>query len=259
MRGDVLVVAECCRHGGSAIVALCLAWVSAAAGAWPEQTGRQLTIETTEYFESEQQDSGFQQFISRTYVIRGISEHLSFGTVVAYANQFSYGPTFSSSQSGLSEAELFAQAYRKQRGNHATAFNLTGAFSTSQDIADSRAMGNDAALQFSTLRGWGNEQFFLEALLGYRRSLGSDRDQLRANLTLGLKEGDAMILLQSYTTESVMDGSERGADFDLTQIGLSAVLPVREGLKIAFGGRRDLSVRGLEPGQALFLSLWWRR
>lgn len=253
------MVAGCCRNAGSAVVALACILNAAAAGAWPEPPGQQLTIETAEYFEAEQQDSGFQQLISRTYFIRGISEHLGFGSVVAYANQLSYGPTSSTSQSGVSEAELFAQVHLNRRGSHATAFNLTGAFSTSQDIADSRAMGNDAALQFSTLRGWGNEQFFLEALFGYRRSLGSDRDQLRANLTLGVKEGDAMILLQSYTTESVMEGSSRGSDFDLTQIGLSAVLPVRQGLQVAFGGRRDLSVRGLDPGQALFFSLWWRR
>ncbi|MEO1657419.1 MAG: hypothetical protein AAFR65_06830 [Pseudomonadota bacterium] len=247
------------RLGGAGFGALLCCFAVAYAGAWPEPAGRQLSIETAEYFEAEDQDEGFQQFVSRTFLIRGITETVSVGTVVAYADQQSYGPTFVDAQSGVSQAELFGQWHWAPRFGHAAALNLTGVFSTSQDIADGRAMGNDAALQMSTLRGWGNEHVFMEALLGYRRSLGSDRDQIRTDLTLGLKEGEAMLLLQSFTTESVLDGSERGADFDLTQVGLSAVLPLRKSLKIAFGARRDLSVRGIEPGQALFLSLWWYR
>ena len=192
-------------------------------------------------------------------MIRGISERASFGSVIAVANQQSYGPDFVSAQSGFSQAELFGQWHWAPSAGHAAAINVTGALSTSQDIDDGRAMGNDAALQVSTIRGWGNEHLFVEALLGYRRSLGSDRDQIRTDLTLGLKEGESMILLQSFTTESVMDGSDRGSDFDLTQISLSAVLPLRKSLKMALGGRYDISVRGIEPGQALFLSLWWYR
>ncbi|MEM0930608.1 MAG: hypothetical protein AAGI89_15070 [Pseudomonadota bacterium] len=248
-----------CRWAGAIFCVLCCGWAGALASAWPEEPGRQLTIETAEYFESEDQDEGFQQFISRTYLIRGVTERVSFGTVFAFADQQAYGPTFVETASGVSQAELFGQWHWTPRLGHAAGINLTGVFSTSQDIADGRAMGNDAALQLSALRGWGSEHLFVDTLFGYRRSLGSDRDQMRAELTLGVKEGDAMILLQSFTTESVMDGSDRGADFDLTQIGLSAVLPVRKSLKIAFGGRRDLSARNIEPGQALFLSLWWRR
>lgn len=246
-----------CGWSLGALYAVWSGLTPAMAGAWPEAPGQQLTIETAEYFEAEDQDTGFQQLVSRTYMIRGITERASFGSVVAFANQQSYGPGFVSTQAGFNQAELFGQWHWTPRAGHAAAINVTGVLSTSQDVADGRAMGNDAALQVSSLRGWGNEHLFVEAVLGYRRSLGSDRDQIRTDLTLGMKQGESMILLQSFTTESVMDGSDRGSDFDLTQIGLSAVLPLREGLKMALGGRYDISVRGIEPGQALFLSLWW--
>lgn len=231
----------------------------AAAGAWSQGQGAVLSISTTEYFEAEKRTRGFEQVLSRTYTELGVSDILSIGGTFAYADQTAYGETYLNQASGVSEGEMFAAWHTRRSDRIVSAVKLTGLFSTSQDLAGTRAMGSDAALQIGYLMGWGHKHAFAESELSFRRSLGSDADQFRADLTFGLKRGRAMLLLRNFNTQSVFASNDALANFDLSQLSVSAVIPAPKNLGIEIGGRWDVYTEGFDPGRALFLSIWWQR
>lgn len=244
--------------GLAALVASLLMCAGGAeAGAWPKRPGEALTVQSLEIFETFEAERRFAQVLVRTYAERGLTDAVTIGGQLAHSEQEASGPGYEITASGVSEAELFATLAMGQRSRAVSAFRITGAFATSKSALGNRVMGQDAAIGPSWLLGIGSDRFFAEAETGYRRSLGGDADQLRFNAAAGLKRGEAILMAKTHHVRSVLPKDDDGLDFDLGQVALSAVLPLRPRLRVEVGGRADIYTRRTDPGAALFFSIWW--
>lgn len=230
---------------------------TANAGAWSYDPGTWQTFETLEMFAADGPNYEFSQLTIRTRNEYGLAPRLHVGSVVGHAQQQVSGPNYDIYLDGINQAEVYAQYALPTDGRRVSALRMTGIFKTSTYVQRQRAMGQDAALGLSWLTGVGDEHFFAEADMGYRRSLGDDADQLRLEGTLGLKRGRAMLLVQSFHTKSVLPKDVDGVDYDLGQLSVSAVLPVRKRVRFEIGARADLYTRAIDPGMTAFFSIWW--
>lgn len=245
------------RHFGFITIAVLLvpaAW----AGAWRLDDGQELTITTVEAFSSEVGARQFEQSVLRSYSEIAIGARSTFGFQLASAWQQASGPGYTNYASGISEAEIFALRHFRRPGGAAFAVRAMGVLGTSKFIDGSRVMGQDAAVAIGALAGHGNERLFGETEVQGRFSVGDDADQLRLNLTGGLKYKRFLLLLQSFNTRSFSSTARGGTDYDLGQISLSAVFPFPRNLSLELGGRQDIYTRNTDPGTTAFFSLWWR-
>lgn len=231
---------------------------SASAEAWRLGDERWLAIDTLEAFSARAEDRSFQQVVLRTYRVRQLGEDVSIGGQLATAWQEAAGPGYLNDSTGISEAELFALFHAPRRGRLAMAGRLTTVFETSKFARGQRVLGQDAAIGISGIAGIGGKHFFAETDLQYRESFGDDADQIRHNLTAGLKGKVGMLLLQSFNTASLKSTGSGGTDYDLGQVALSYVAPVRENWSLQFGARQDVYGRNLDTGTAAFFSVWRR-
>lgn len=229
-----------------------------AAGAWRLDNDEQLSITTIEAFEANAGQRRFEQMVLRSYSEIAAGTTATLGLQLASAWQEASGPGYTNLASGISEAEIFAIHHFARSGGRARAIKLTGILGTSKFIDDSRVMGQDAAIALSGLAGQGNERFFVDSEVQARMSLGDDADQLRVNITGGLKHKGAMLLVQSFNTKSFSATAQGGTDFDLGQVSVSAVVPLWRGIALELGGRQDIYTRNIDAGTTAFLAVWWR-
>ncbi|GGY47486.1 hypothetical protein GCM10007148_16070 [Parvularcula lutaonensis] len=208
-------------------------------------------------FAAKGQDYDFSQLTARTYHEYGLTEGFSVGSSVAHAQQQVVGDDYAIYLDGIAQAEIFAQFALPADHTRASSIRLTGVFRTSTFVRGQRAMGQDAAIGLSWLEGVGNDRAFAEAEFGYRRSLGDDADQLRLHTTIGLKHRGGMLLARTFHTKGLFPKDPEGIDYDLGQLGISAVLPIRKRMKLEIGARTDLYTRGIDPGSTAFFSIWW--
>lgn len=251
------------------------------ASPWPRQPGEQFNRTEVEAFWSRSNQQHFRQFVTRDYLELGLGDRLTLGGQLAAAVQESSGPGYTVIASGVSEAQLFAILHTErkssQRRNDDTdpdlgqdqhhrserhrrdvhAWRLTGGVPTTKFNRGQRVMGHDAFVELSRLAGYGTKAFFAVADAGGRFSLGRDAHQLRVNGSLGFKRGEGLLLAQTFNTISLGEAEGAGTDFDLGQVSLSVVLPLRRRFKLEVGGRVDTYTRQVAPGQSLFFAMWW--
>ncbi|MEM9838650.1 MAG: hypothetical protein AAF830_05785 [Pseudomonadota bacterium] len=227
------------------------------ASPWAREPGQRFNRSQVEAFASEAEDQRFAQVIFREYLELGLGDHLTFGGQFAGAMQESSGPGYAIDSTGTTEAELFILAHNERSGRTARAWRFSGGFPTAKFARGQRVMGQDSFLGIDRVVGYGGDRFFAVADGGGRISLGDDANQLRLSAKVGLKRGRAILLAESFNIVSVSEAQPTGTDFDLGQLSLSAVMPVTRTLQFEVGGRLDTYTRNINPGQAVFFSLWW--
>ncbi|NNU15911.1 hypothetical protein HK107_06190 [Parvularcula sp. ZS-1/3] len=230
----------------------------ACAEAWRLGDERWLAIDSLEAFSARAEARSFQQVVLRTYRVRQFGDDLSIGGQLASAWQEAAGPGYLNDSTGVSEAELFALFHAPRRGRVALAGRLTTIFGTSKFARGQRVMGQDAAIGIGGIAGVGSEHVFAETDIQYRESFGDDADQVRHNVTTGLKGRAGMVLLQSFNTVSLKSTGSGGTDYDLGQVAFSYVAPLREDWSLQIGARQDVYGRNLDTGTAAFFSIWRR-
>ena len=229
----------------------------ASAGAWQQENGRWLTISALEYFQASEDDRSFEQLSTRVYTEWAAAPGLTLGGKTSRAQQVSETPTQVTAASGINEAQLFASWHRVADGR-AWAWRLSGHLETEKFARDVRVAGQDAAIGFAGVTGWGGEGWFFEVDLEERWSLGIDADQLRMQTTAGKNVGPALLLAQTVVTESHTQTAAGGLNFDLGQASLSAIVDVTQKYALEFGGRHDLYGENIDKGSSVFVSIWYR-
>jgi hypothetical protein len=251
----------CCVVG----VWLCCQLIThAEAGSWQQRQGSGLVIQTQEYLRAEAGPNLFEQSTLRNFAEVPIGRY-TIGYKTGYTFQrglcLEVGPCgeqgWDNRASGFNEAELFVSKHTFF-GRSAFALRAAGILPTTKTAQSERQMGQDGAFELGGSLGTGRKNYFLDGYTGYRRSVGSDADQLRLDTTAGVRFGDKLLLAQTFTTRSLRNGGPKGLDFDLTQASLSFVLPLRQRMSLEVGGRADLQTRGFDKGRGAFFSLWYR-
>ena len=100
---------------------------------------------------------------------------------------------------------------------------------------------------------------FLDAEAGYRVEEDGWADQVRADVSLGLRPApNWLILAQSFNTISVGRAAPTGSDYDLYRLQLSVVHDLTPHLAVQVGVWRDMAGRDIALGNAGILALWLR-
>lgn len=246
----------CCAFG-AALAVWCLATGLANAGPWPRPPGEHFNRSEFEMFASRHGEQQFRQLVVRDYAEFGLGEALTIGGQLAAVTQEAQGPGYLERGTGTAEAEMFAILHQRRRGGRASGLRVTGGLGTAKFARGQRIIGQDSYLGVAYLHGVGSDRAFAILDAGVRASLGDDADQLRLGGRLGVKHRGAMVILESFNTVAISGPSGTGVDFDLGQISLSAVLPLRDALQVEIGGRIDTFTRNIGRGQSVFVAMWW--
>jgi hypothetical protein len=226
-------------------------------GAWPLSDFKTIDIQSVEATVSDRDDRRFRQIAFRNYGELGLPGPFTLGGQLSHVEQRFEQPGFVDNASGVADAELFLLTHRQIGETGAAALKLRGRFATSKTAGFTRLMGEDASVGASFLRGINLQCGFLQAEAGYLRSLGEDADRANLDLTWGQRFGPMTLLVQSFSTKSLLPKSEGGLDFDRHQLRASLLVPLRKKLRLELGGRADIATRGFDESRGAFLSLWW--
>lgn len=108
--------------------------------------------------------------------------------------------------------------------------------------------------------GWGDA--FLDAQAAFRVRTGDPADELRLDLTLGLRPeaewlGDRWLLMaQSFGVLGLRNEAEGGDGYDSLKLAPSIGYRIGPGLMVGLGAERDVAGRGVEPGLRVKAFMW---
>ncbi|MGF1659136.1 MAG: hypothetical protein ACFCUS_06885 [Rubrimonas sp.] len=103
---------------------------------------------------------------------------------------------------------------------------------------------------------------FYDAQAGLRLRLGDPSDEIRVDLTAGLRpreldDGRWLALVQSFSVLSLRNGDgDQSEGFDSVKLAASAAREVRDGLHLGVGVERDVAGREIDLGTRIKLFLW---
>ena len=232
------------------------------ASPWNREDGGLFVATTANYYRSSSDVSRYTRIDSDTYLEFGLTPEWMLGGRVSYGTSISDSAAGSVTDSGLNEAELYLQR-QIQRGDHsATSLKLSGVRSGSLSTdAQSGAPTPNMEFEIRALHGRDilKKPFkaFATAEAAYRRRIGGDADQIRADTLIGIEPGaDFLLLLEAQSITSLRNEDPGLADFDLYKGQVSIVWRKSRRWSLAAGARREFATRNIAPGTSLFLGLW---
>ncbi|MCK5747796.1 MAG: hypothetical protein KAH44_16375, partial [Oricola sp.] len=100
-------------------------------------------------------------------------------------------------------------------------------------------------------------KIFTAAELGYRRRFGDGADVIRGHATLGAQPSRHwMLLLEGFSTVSMRNEDEGGADYDIVKIQPSVVYKFNRRWAVQAGMNEEVLGRNLSKGRTFFVGLW---
>lgn len=239
------------------------------AGAWPQAVGTMEMIAGMTYAEA---DSGFD---GRTAASDPTFRKLEVAPLLTYGwrpdTSISFQPAWQSLRadrpdggsdrtSGLADAELSIKQVVWQGARDLFALQPLIRVPLGYDRDDQPALGSgkvDAELR--GLYGNGFADGFVDAQLAYRTRGGAPADELRLDLTLGLRpDADWLLLAQSFNAISIGDPGAGYGDVRRYKVQLSAVRMVTDNVGLQIGVSKAIGGTNAGGERMLLAALWWQ-
>lgn len=232
------------------------------ASPWNRETGGLFASTTANYYWSDDGANSYSRIDNDTYLEFGVTPAWMLGGRASFGNSFSKSAAGTTADSGLNEAEIYLQR-QIQRGEHsATSLKMSGIRSGSLSTdAQSGAPTPNMEIEFRALHGrdvvLNPIKLFAAAELGYRRRLGGDADQIRADALIGAEpSSNWLVLLEAQSIVSLQNETPGFADFDLYKGQASIVWRKSPKWSFIVGFRKEIAARNLVAGSAMFAGLW---
>lgn len=239
--------------------------------AWTQPKGEGLSILTFNHYvaeeafdrESERHDMArFAKQEMRAYMVYGLTDRLTLGIEPTLRRvHTAYAPP----ESGWAEGDLFAR-YRLWQGNEAvlSAQGLVKFPSSDERLTEPGRETRDIDVEGRVLFGSNLALFGLPgfgvAEAAYRRRFGAAADEMRTDLTLGLRPWRRwMLLAQSFNVISMRNAETPEApDFDQYKAQGSVVYELTPRIGLQAGAFTEYAGRNVGAGHSAFLALWLR-
>lgn len=248
--------------------ALLLSAAPAFAGAWPQKRGTVEVIAGAAYSES---DSGFDGRVGGTdpkFRKLEVAPLISWG--VDGDTTISFQPSWqhlkadnaaggSDKGSGLADAEFALRRTIWQDGADILALQPLVRVPLGYDKGDQPPLGSGKVdAEMRALYGHGFDGGFFDGQLAYRTRGGPAADELRLDLTVGLRpDTDWLLLAQSFNAVSVGTPGAGYGDVRRYKVQLSAVRRLTEDLGLQFGVSKAIGGRNAGGERMALVALWW--
>lgn len=235
---------------------------AAQASPWNRADGALFVATTANYYWSTTDASRYTRIDSDTYLEFGLTPGWMLGGRVSYGTSISDSAAGSVTASGLNEAELYVQRQILRGAHSATSVKLSGIRSGSLST-DAQSGAPTPNMEFELRALHGRDillkpiKIFATAETAYRRRIGGDADQIRADALVGIEPGARFLfLLEAQSIVSLRNEAPGLADFDLYKGQVSIVWRKSRRWNFAAGARKEFAARNLAPGTAFFLGTW---
>lgn len=241
------------------------------ASPWARADGALLVISRAEYFtadlapletEAGAIDSRFQRVESNTYLEYGLTTDITIGGKVLYGTSWITRGNTSETSSGISELEGFAQYQMLRSEKHALSFKAAAARAPRRGAGvrtGQQSKGMDGELTALYGRNIIQEpvKIFAAAEVGFRKRFSDAADQIRTQATIGVTPGDRwLLLLEGFSTTSLNNERNLGADFDIIKIQPSVTYRFSRRWVMQAGVNKEVAGRNLALGRTVFFGLW---
>ena len=243
----------------AAIPAVALAAGPALGGAWTRPAGETFVSAAASYYRTES-DIPYEEATTTLYVEHGFREGLTIGGALEVTEPVGESEPLD----GDVTAALFVQR-RLWVGDAGDPLSLQlGLRAPLGDVAGGRPpqLGtDDAAAELRLLYGRGFETrfggAFFDGQAAVRRNFGDDADEIRLDVTVGLRpEPRWLVMAQSFTTLGLENAERRGADFSVTKLAPSIGYEVIPGVTALIGVEREIAGRNVDLGTRLRAAVW---
>ncbi|MEM7547853.1 MAG: hypothetical protein AAF367_20180 [Pseudomonadota bacterium] len=234
-----------------------LAW----AGAWTRQAGDGFTSRTIRYFQTDSggENARFKELGISVYTEYGVIDPVTIGLEIDQGLRLDIAAK--GQQGGRTSAFIRTRLWTGEDGD---VFSLQFGGSLPVSGVQSGAIpGGDDAREIKGLmqygRGfvtdWGNG--WAEAALGYAHFTGGRADEIKLDLTTGIRPTENWIgIAQMFGTFSLRDAAFAEPDFDIVKVKLSLGRKIFGNRTLLIGLSRDVYTRGADPGFEVSVSLW---
>lgn len=247
------------RHAPAraAALAAALAAGEAAAGAWTQPPGAGFLSVGANYYAT---DPGtYEEVASALYVEYGAFEAVTLGGAL----ETSAPVGVSSGQEGDLTITGFAR-FRLYQGPQGDPFSAqAGVTLPLGDVVDTGQAQldreRDIDLRLLYGRGFGTDwgDAFIDAQAGLRLRLEDSADEIRLDLTAGLRPaGDWLLLAQAFGTLGLRNADPFGDDFDVLKLAPSVGYRITDGAMVVLGVEREVAGRNIDLGTRFKLAVW---
>ncbi len=257
---------------------------SALAGAWMQSEGQGQVITTATYYSTDSfftkngsrvdQTSRYSKYSIDAYAEYGLSEAYTIGLQPSYDFTQIKGSGGNASENGLADTSIFLRERIWHDDYNVFSMQELATIPGPYDKHSQAALGyGQSDLELRGLYGnsgtlenlpyFNNLPYFADIEGAYRERFGGPANELRLDLTLGVKPEDGLMLLaQSFniiglgnaTTTTFVPPS--APNYDLSKIQLSGVIDVPYGFSLQAGGSVDVYGRNTGEGESIFLAVW---
>lgn len=253
-----------------------LAGGEAQAGAWPQDEGRWLVINSFTYSETnttgynlqgQKAGSGaYKTFEFSPYIEYGVSEDWTLGAQprLDLVNLSYNNGRPSQSGSGLAAVNLFAR-YTVYRWDF-DVLSVQGMLSVPGVAGNNQPVVASQWAAFEPRVMWGHSfditddiSAFLDTELAYRIDAGHNADQVHLDVTIGVTpDPDWLFMIASSNTLSMRNNIDNGGDFDQYRILVSGAYQVMDDVWFQLGVFQDIATRKVSRSRGLTAALWFR-
>ncbi len=267
------------------IVILLIAWISASpyrvkAGAWGQPTGQTELITSAFFYQTEeyvapdgtvQPQPTFRKYSLFSYLEHGLTEDWTIGANLELAHARERRQNGQSQQnSGVGVMELFGRYQLAREENWALSIQPLVALPSSYETDPAPDIGHDQTdLQVGILFGGTfsllGRLHYVDTALHYRHRLSTPSDQLRGEVTLGLRiTDDWELLTQLFHIHNLGDAiaGPQGVrltpeeDYRLTKLQISGLYHMTEDVALQLGGFAHLHARNTGGDGGGMAALW---
>ncbi len=207
-------------------------------------------------------DTGFERIDAQTYVEYGLTNTIMVGGKAVYGTSWLRRGQNIETAAGFSELEAFGQVqiFRKNKSAASARIGLSrpSNFSSgARSALQSTGVDIDASFLYGRNLTSGKIKLFSSLEAGFRKRTGDAADQIRLHGTFGIVPGEQwLVLIESFSTTSLGNHDNDGADYDLVKIQPSIVWHLSPRLGLQLGAAQEVSGRNIDLGQTYFFGIW---
>ena len=246
---------------------------TALASAWNIDDNRVLIISRADYFTADLAPTSimgtpvagrFRRIESNTYAEFGLTKDITIGGKIFYGTSWLTRGTDTTTATGISELEGFAQYQVFRNDRHAGAIKVTGGIpstlgSGAQPSLESNGAEGEIAALYGRTISYAPIKIFAATEIGYRKRFSDPADQARLLTTIGIEAHKKfLILFDTFSIKSLGNERPGGADFDIVKIQPSLLWRVSKRLSIQAGVSEEIAGRNIDLGRTVFLGLHTR-
>jgi hypothetical protein len=245
----------------------------AQAGAWTMPKGRGQAITTLTFYRSQGgfDDQGqpvpaarFQRTEAASYLEYGITKGLTVGAEPRYELVASGVGPLRNETRGPGDLDLFARQHILKYGPWLASVQALVKLPLYSRARQPLPGNGFREYEFRVALGrpmrllWPGA--FIDSEIAYRRGTGGLADQIRTDITVGVRPAPRfLVLLKGYRTRSLgIGGGTPGASYDLDKAEVSGVLRVTRTMSLELGAERDFAGERVGLGTAVHAAVWLR-